>query len=272
MKISLLPDSVLSSVLSMDGTDRLSGLEDIEETQVIRKADILSDSIMEQEKISIFVDFEMQPVDRNKHPAEWDIARHEIIEIGAVMLDEGLDEIDSFQSYVRPAYSDEIQQTVEAMTGITEKTLALAPGFAQAFCDFSRWCNKNGQVYSIYAWSGADRGQIVHELLLKQIEKTDSVKYMLSHWYDYQKIFTRTIGRKLAVSLDRAVTACGLSFEGQMHDALWDARNTARLYRLTSDKKSFRKMAPGVKRSLETKDHFTASLGDMVDLSKFNLP
>lgn len=227
---------------------------------------------MEQQNTSIFVDFEMQPVDHKEHPDEWEIARHEIIEIGAVMLNVDLKEISSFQTYVKPLYSDEIQETVEAMTGITEDTVADAPVFEEAFGKFVEWCTSLGGTYSIYAWSGADKGQIVHELLLKKIEKTDSINYMLSHWYDYQKIFTRAIGRQLAVSLDKAVTACGLTFEGQMHDALWDARNTARLYRLTSDRKTFRKIAPRVKHALETKEHFTASLGDMVDLTKFNLP
>lgn len=227
---------------------------------------------MEQQNISIFVDFEMQPVDHKEHPDEWEIARHEIIEIGAVMLDKDLQETDSFQCYVKPQYSDEIQETVEAMTGITEDMLADAPGFEEAFGRFAGWCSATGHQYIIYAWSGADKGQIVHELLLKKIEKTDDINYMLAHWYDYQKIFTRAIGRRLAVSLDKAVTACGLTFEGQMHDALWDARNTARLYRLTCDRKSFRKLAPRVKHALETKEHFTASLGDMVDMSKFNLP
>jgi inhibitor of KinA sporulation pathway (predicted exonuclease) len=227
---------------------------------------------MEQQNISIFVDFEMQPVDHKEHPGEWEIARHEIIEIGAVMLDGDLKEMDSFQCYVKPLYSTEIQETVEAMTGISSATLVGAPDFAEAFARFVEWSSSPGLSYTIYAWSGADKGQIVHEILLKKITKTDAIGYMLSHWYDYQKIFTRAIGRRLAVSLDKAVTACGLTFEGQMHDALWDARNTARLFRLTSDKKNFRKIAPRVKHTLESKEHFTASLGDMVDMSKFNLP
>ena len=112
----------------------------------------------------------------------------------------------------------------------------------------------------------------VSEVGLKQIEKTPEVNYMLSHWFDFQKIFTKTIGRRLAVSLDKAVEACGLDFEGQMHDALWDARNTSNLFRSTSDRDSFKKRIPGIKRELDSKEHFTTSLGDLVDMSGFNLP
>lgn len=225
-----------------------------------------------EHKRSIFVDFEMQPVDHQEHPDEWAIARHEVIEFGAVMLDDDLNEVDHFQSYVKPQYSTEIQETVEAMTGITMETVADAPDFAEALAAFVEWCSQGDESYVIYAWSGADKGQIVHEISLKQIEKTEQISYMLSHWYDYQKVFTRAIGRHLAVSLEKAVTACGLTFEGQMHDALWDARNTARLFRLTSDRKAFRRIAPRVKHDLDTREHFTTSLGDMVDMTQFRLP
>ena len=187
----------------------------------------------------VFVDFEMQPVDHRDHPDEWSIARHEIIEFGAVMLDKNLKEISEFQSYVKPRYSEKIQETVEAMTGITAETVSDAADFSEVFNKFVKWCSSDGLTYCVYAWSGADKGQLVHEIALKQIEKTPEVNYMLSHWFDFQKIFTKTIGRRLAVSLDKAVEACGLDFEGQMHDALWDARNTSNLFRLTSDRDSF---------------------------------
>lgn len=219
----------------------------------------------------IFVDFEMQPIDHKEHPDEWSIARHEIIEFGAVMLDEELKETGSFQRYVKPQYSTEIHETVRAMTGITEEMLSDADTFESVFDVFLDWCASEGD-YLIYAWSGADRGQLTHEIELKRIAADGRMEYMLSHWYDYQRIFTRAIGRSLAVSLDRAVEACGMEFEGQMHDALWDARNTARLFRLTSDRKEFRKHASRVKHALDSKEHFTASLGDLVDMSGFKLP
>ena len=220
----------------------------------------------------VFVDYEMQPVDHRDHPDEWSIARHEIIEFGAVMLDKNLKEISEFQSYVKPRYSEKIQETVEAMTGITAETVSDAADFSEVFNEFVKWCSSDGLTYCVYAWSGADKGQLVHEIALKQIEKTPEVNYMLSHWFDFQKIFTKTIGRRLAVSLDKAVEACGLDFEGQMHDALWDARNTSNLFRLTSDKDSFKKRIPGIKRELDSKEHFTASLGDLVNLKGFDLP
>ncbi|MQN01133.1 MAG: hypothetical protein DUD27_08370 [Lachnospiraceae bacterium] len=223
-------------------------------------------------KRSIFVDFEMQPVDHREHPDEWSIARHEIIEFGAVMLDEKLMEINQFQSYVKPKYSEEIQRTVEAMTGITAETVKDAADFSSVLDEFIDWCFLEESDFNVYAWSGADKGQFTHEIALKEITMTDKLSYILSHWIDYQKIFTKAIGRKLAVSLDKAVDACGLNFEGQMHDALWDARNTSRLYRLTSDKEAFKEMAPKVKHVLDSNENFTTSLGDLIDMSGFNVP
>lgn len=222
-------------------------------------------------KRAIFIDFEMQPVDRSMHPAAWGKARHEILEIGAVMLDQDGKEVDSFQCYVKPEYSTKIQETVEAMTGITAETVADAEHFAPAFTRFLDWCNSPGLPYTIYAWSGADRGQLIHELNLKEWPRDERTSYLLSHWKDFQKQFTRKIGRTRAVSLEKAVTACGLIFDGQMHDALWDARNTAHLYRLTLTER-FDEMVPSIQRDLGTQEHFGASLGDMIDLTGFTLP
>ena len=53
--------------------------------------------------IYVFVDFEMNMID-SEYKKEKKICKSEIIEIGAVKLDEDYNEIDSFKSYVKPAY------------------------------------------------------------------------------------------------------------------------------------------------------------------------
>ena len=55
----------------------------------------------------IFADFEMNPVDR-KFKEVRKICRSEIIEMGASMLDENMNEISCFRVYVKPQYNDKI--------------------------------------------------------------------------------------------------------------------------------------------------------------------
>lgn len=55
------------------------------------------------------MDFEMNQID-NSHPDELKICKNEIIEIGAVKLDDTYKEIDSFKTYVKPGnYACDIQ-------------------------------------------------------------------------------------------------------------------------------------------------------------------
>ena len=58
-------------------------------------------------------------------------------------------------------------------------------------------------------------------------------------WADFQKIFTRAVGLKRELSLEQAVNIADISFEGHQHDALWDARNTAELFRIYRDEGRF---------------------------------
>lgn len=214
--------------------------------------------------IYLFIDFEMQAVSRYDHPEEWNIARHEIIEIGAVMIDRNGNELGSFKRYVKPEYSVSIQKIVTEMTGIDAETLKDEENFTPVFTDFVEWTKSYNEPYTVFAWSGSDKGQLQHELTLKKYPKTDDTRYMLSHWKDFQKKFTRLLNRQKAVALDKAIKAVGLEFEGQEHDALWDARNTARLYILTMDKAAFLAQAPVINKRLDSENQIGTSIGDIL--------
>ena len=68
--------------------------------------------------IYVFVDFEMNMID-SEYKKEKKICKSEIIEIGAVKLDEDYNEIDSFKSYVKPAYGTMASRIIK-LTGITD--------------------------------------------------------------------------------------------------------------------------------------------------------
>ena len=66
----------------------------------------------------IVLDLEFTPL---RDPDLQAVAGNEIIEIGAVKLDEENRKLDSFQTYVKPQYSD-IPYRITQITGITKKT------------------------------------------------------------------------------------------------------------------------------------------------------
>ena len=186
----------------------------------------------------VFIDLEMKPI-AVEYPAEKRMAQQEVIEFGAVMLDEALQECDSFCRTVKPVYG-EIPPRYEQLTGITNAMTATAEEFPEVLRAFTAWC---APAETIYAWSGSDYRQLKRESKLKGT--LDFLTPLEARWADYQRIFTNRLGLSRELSLEQAVSICDLTFDGHMHDALWDARNTAAVYRIAETPETFRaKLAP----------------------------
>ena len=212
---------------------------------------------------AVFVDFEMNPIGRDQKEARR-ICKGEIIEIGAVKIDEDGKEISSYKEYVLPEYTTAMNQTCQELTGITMEMLAGKPHFRQAFDHFLTWCNEGcPNAYEMFAWSENDWLQLYCELLLKEIdEHDDRVRWMLDHWQNFQQIYCNLLGLDKVISLDKAVSTLGETFDGQMHDALWDARNTSKLYVLSKKKEEFRDIMQPIIDATKPAEPLTFSLAD----------
>ena len=70
----------------------------------------------------IFLDFEMNPIPRDFREAR-EIARAEIVEIGAVKLDREYRLVDRYSRFVKPEYGP-IQPHITRLTGITDADVA----------------------------------------------------------------------------------------------------------------------------------------------------
>ena len=214
----------------------------------------------------IFVDFEMNPISK-KHIGVRSICSREICEIGAVMLNDRFEEIDSLKLLIRPEYNNCICKKIEELTGISTNMLAGADTFENAYKEFVKWCGTNN--YEIYAWSDCDRQQVEKEMLLKKCNREDlNVQYMFEHWMDFQKIFGDIIGTERAVSLEDALNACGIPFLGRQHDALYDARNTSLLYK-ESKLNDISKCIKNMKNYIDADKVIT--LGDLFDFGTLRL-
>ena len=113
--------------------------------------------------IHIVIDLEMNPVNKTFK----DIRRRttdEVIEIGAVKLDENYRQVDEFQCYVRPEYG-EITKHITKLTGITQETVADKPTFAEAFRNFTNWIGTWDMT--LYSWSNSDIKQLKVECAFK---------------------------------------------------------------------------------------------------------
>ena len=217
--------------------------------------------------IDIFVDFEMNPVNKRKFPKEFKNLRREIIEIGAVAIrDDTFEEIASFRRLVKPDYNDRIPKHYEELTGISTAQVLGEDHFGKAFPDFVAWCMSFQDELSLYAWSGSDLDQVTREIAAKQLLITEDMQYLFCYWFDFQMRFERMLGLKQSLALHKALDYSGIGFEGRMHDALYDARNTAELYKASIDEEAFLPMSQRIRTAVTSeKETLTASLGNLFD-------
>lgn len=211
----------------------------------------------------IIIDLEMNPV-ADEYKKEKNICRNEIIEIGAVIMNEAFEVLGDFKTLVKPQYNTSIYKKYEALTGITTQMVSSAPTFATAYEMFVNWCDSYGN-YEIFAWSDNDYKQIVAEMQLKNYLNSDFMA-PLSKWYDFQKEYKETLGLERIMSLEKALDYAGITFEGRMHDALWDARNTAELFAIVRNKERCNSVLKAVIDVLKPKNTCN-TLGDFFDFS-----
>lgn len=149
--------------------------------------------------------------------------KNELIQIGAVLLNENFEVIDNFTTYVSPQYS-RINPFIQKLTGISQKDLSGAPKFADALKAFDKWVPADTQVV---AWSENDANQIRGEAEYKNI----SVEHLdLDNWIDCQKTFSEKMHTEKVYRLSEALSIADIYYDEDFHDALVDAKNTALLF------------------------------------------
>ncbi len=212
------------------------------------------------------MDLEMNPVDKDRKRSDIKYYQ-ETIEIGAVMLGEDNQVIKTFQSYIKPSYSSKIREKIVNLTGITDETVAEAKNFEEVFYEFVAWCESD---YIIYSWSESDIIQLKKEHDYRGWTLREDVQYMFGHWHDVQKDFGDIFQYSKSFSLENAISISGFDFEGAQHDALYDAMNTAELFRQMTDEKSnishIRESRKEARKPLKT------SLDDLIPWDDLEIP
>ena len=170
----------------------------------------------------------MNPIPR-EFRAEREICRSEIVEIGAVKLDESYRLTSRYSRYVHPQYGP-ISPRITQLTGITDADVSDCPGFGEAMEEFAAWIGEGrGRIYS---WSMSDPHQLWDESWLKQYP----LPWQLNQrWMDFQAVYTRLIGLHQPLSLKNAVGAANYRFDGEAHRAVHDAENSAGLLTLVKE-------------------------------------
>lgn len=186
---------------------------------------------------------------------------HEIIEIGAVMLDENMDIVGQFQEYIKPQYGV-LSKRISQLTGITDEMLSASTYFPEALNHFLEWIGNDMKDMEMCSWSMTDYHQLKEEIGEKKLD-SKLTDMLWDKWRDTQREFSDGLGYTGIVSLSTAMSAIDSDFSGKAHDALADAENTAKLVELMSDEVMFEKKTGVIASLFKAKENSGDTLGAM---------
>jgi len=147
----------------------------------------------------------------------------EIVQIGAVKLNEKFEEIDRLNLIVKPVYYPKMNRDIADLTGITDEITEKGLLFADAVSEFEKWC---GTDSSLLTWGPDDM-----EMLEDNLEIHGMDTKWLPECFDVQLMFDDlVIMEDRQFSLDYAVYYFGIK-GNTAHDALNDALDTAEVIR-----------------------------------------
>lgn len=143
----------------------------------------------------------------------------EIVQMGAVRLDEKFRPVDTFKIYITPKYYKRMNFRIARLTGISNADIRGGIPFPDALEAFRQWC---GQEYCILTWGPDDIPMLRDNMRLHSLDDSN----MPLH-YNLQPVFDSQITHEnRQCSLTYAMEKLGET-PYREHDALNDALNTA---------------------------------------------
>ena len=163
---------------------------------------------------------------------------NEIIEIGAVKLDEKLNIVDTFKQMIYPELTKKISGRCKKLTGITNEELKEnGISFNRAFADFARWGAGENNVFM--SWSNSD----LYVLSGNFLQHNGSCKVdFMPNYCDVQKYCMSFIKRdeehkNNQIALSKCAEEFGVEVDiEKLHRALADCYVTAECFKKVYDK------------------------------------
>jgi inhibitor of KinA sporulation pathway (predicted exonuclease) len=173
---------------------------------------------MDGEPSYLVIDLEATCDERHRIPRE----ETEIIEIGAVLVDEALAPVDSFQTFVRPVIHRTLTPFCTKLTSIRQEQVQDAPPFAEAIVALGAFLSGRTPLFS--SWGDYDRAQLAREA-----ERSGVSLPLGDRHLNIKEAFMQRAGDGKPRGVGQALKLVGLRFEGTAHRGIDDARNIARL-------------------------------------------
>lgn len=156
-----------------------------------------------------------------------------IIQIGACIFDPKTARI--IAEFNRIIFThEEINPFITELTGITQKDVAQGSDLKSAYLDLCRFRRKYQANKQVLTWGDGDLRLLKEQVFKAHKNNEESFKWDLGfRFFDAKTIYQAYRIFKEAptkAGLAAAMENLGMPFEGREHDALCDAKNTAKIF------------------------------------------
>jgi inhibitor of KinA sporulation pathway (predicted exonuclease) len=162
-------------------------------------------------------------VEANARRYKTDIPQ-QIIQIGAVKLNEALVEIDCFSQVIKPTHSPTLSNFSRMQTGITQEEIDRARSFEEVYLEFYHWCDLPHNL--LICWGKEDIRFIKEDCALNGLEDN-----LPAGFIDILVRFRHYAKSNNDYSVVKALEYLEIDQIGEAHSALDDARNTSNIFK-----------------------------------------
>lgn len=171
----------------------------------------------------IVVDLEWNQSNTGEEPEVKEIP-FEIIDIGAIKLNESRAMIDEFNQLVKPSVYQHMHKITSNLIHLHMKDLQKGRPFTEVMSEFLSWC---GQDYIFCTWGPLDLFELQRNMKYYQMPALSDGPI---HFLDVQKLFSIAYeDRKSRRSLEYAIDYLGIDKDIPFHRAFSDAYYTAKI-------------------------------------------
>ncbi len=148
---------------------------------------------------------------------------NEIIQIGAVKLDDSFNVVDTFQVYIKSQIVKKLSSRTIKLTGISNERMTSGTSFRNAVLQYNDWAGNDAVTMT---WSTSDLYAIVEN---SRIFLDNSIRFSLNNYLDLQSYIQgelKLLGHSIAsqISLANAASLLGINTDGfELHNAKDDS-------------------------------------------------
>jgi DNA polymerase III epsilon subunit-like protein len=150
----------------------------------------------------------------------------EIIDIGAIKLDEELNTIATFDELIKPAIHKRLHPFIEKMTGITRESLRTAKGFHEVYDDLREFLR---DVDVLCVWGTVDLKELIRNMMYHELDVSIIPNKYINVQHYASKILQAPGGS--SVGLGNAAKLLNIPLEIELHKAFNDAYYTAEVFK-----------------------------------------